>query len=276
MRRCISLLKTGLCALLPAGCILLLMSCGDSEMGGAVEVPEMETKADSVAMQVFEAFGGPEAWASLRYLRFDFGGGTESTRNIRASHLWDRHTGDYRVEMMGGQDTVYVALFNVNTREGDVYLNGEPVEGPRREELLEQAYVRFINDTYWLLMPVKMFDPGVTRTYVSDSSSAGTEVIQLSFADVGLTPGDRYWVYVDAATGRVDRWAFHLQSHPPDHVPVPIEWTAYKTLQVPAGEILVAERKVRDGFVTYTDNVEAPREVEDGAFTDPNPMLTGS
>lgn len=237
---------------------------------------EINTKADSVAMQVYEEFGGPAAWASLPYLRFDFGGGTDSTREVSARHLWNRMTGDYRVEMMGGGDTVHVALMNVNTQEGEVYLNGEPVDSTQREELLEQAYRRYINDSYWLLMPVKMMDPGVTRTYVADSSNAETDVLRLSFADVGLTPGDQYWVYVDAETDRVDQWAFRLQHHPADHVPTPIKWTGYKTLQAPAGEILVAERKVGPGFVLYTDNVEAPSEVEEGAFTDPNPMLTGS
>jgi hypothetical protein len=60
-------------------------------------------------------------------------------------------------------------------------------------------------------------------------------------------------------------------------VPQPIQWTAYKTLQAPGGEILVAERKVRsNGSVTYTDSVAAPAEVDDAVFTDPNPRLMGS
>ena len=262
-----------------AGLLILLFSaCGGTpaENAGAADLPDLNTRADSVAMQVYEAFGGPEAWGSLRYLRFDFGGGTETERNVRARHLWDRMSGDYRLEMLGEGDTVHVALFSVDSREGEVYLNGSPVGEARRDELLERAYRRFINDTYWLLMPVKMLDPGVNRTYVSDSSTAETEVIQLSFDEVGLTPGDRYWVYVDSETGRVEQWAYHLEGHPPNHVPTPIEWTGYRTLQAPAGEILVAERKVGPGFVLYTDNVEAPDEVEEGAFTDPTPMLSGS
>ena len=261
--------------------LFLLAACetpspeGD-DTASAVDTFQITSRADSIAMQVYEEFGGPEAWASLPYLRFDFAGGTDSTRQLRASHLWDRMSGDYRLEMMGGVDTVYVALMNVNTREGEVYLNGEPVDSTQRTELLERAYRRYINDSYWLLAPVKMMDPGVSRTYVADSSTAETDVLRLSFADVGLTPGDQYWLYVDAQTDRVDQWAYRLQHHPQDHVPTPIEWTDYKTLQAPAGEILVAERKVGPGYVMYTDNVQAPAEVEDGAFTDPTPMLTGS
>ena len=260
--------------------LLLIAACAQPETereAVSADTIAVETKADSVAMHVYEAFGGPEAWASLPYLRFDFAGGNDSVRTVRGRHLWDRMTGRYRVEMPVNDDTVYVAVFNVNSREGEVYLNGAPVDSTRKEQLMQQAYTRYINDMYWLLMPVKMFDPGVTRIYEADSSDAETDVLRLSFDSVGLTPGDQYWVYVDKASGRVKSWAFKLQGHPADHVPQPIEWAGYTTLQAPEGEILVSERKVRpNGGITFTDNVAAPADVDDAAFTDPNPRLAGS
>lgn len=259
---------------------LIVSACmeqpADTSGASAMDTLAVQTRADSVAMNVYQEFGGPDAWSSLRLLRFDFAGGTDSTRNLRARHLWNRESGDYRVEMPQGEDSVYVALFNVNTRSGSVYLNGEPVDTTRETELLQNAYRRFVNDSYWLLMPVKMFDPGVTRAYVADSSDADTDVLRLSFSDVGLTPGDQYWIYVDRETGRIEKWAYQLQHHGPDHVPQPIEWSGYKTMEAPGGEVLVSERKVGPGFVLYTDNVAVPTEVEDGAFTDPNPMLSDS
>lgn len=256
--------------------LLVAAACSEPAADGpgiAAELPALETRADSVAMQVYEAYGGPAAWSALRYLRFDFATGSDTSRSVRARHLWDRSTGDYRLEMPSGEDTVYVALFSVNSREGDVYLNGAEVDSVREAELLESAYRRFINDTYWLLMPVKLLDPGVNRTYVADSSDAERDVLHLSFGDVGLTPGDQYWVYVDRETGLVDQWAYRLQGHEPDHVPEPIAWAGHKTLETPAGPIVVSERKPRPGFVLFTDNVAVPTEVPDGAFTDPQPML---
>lgn len=236
----------------------------------------VETMADTVAMRVYDSMGGPQAWAALPHLQFDFATGNDTSRTLRARHLWNRATGDYRVEMPAGQDSLYVATFNVNTREGDVYLNGEAVEGESKDELLEQAYARFINDSYWLLMPVKMMDPGVQRSYEADSSTDAMEVVRLSFDSVGLTPGDQYWVYVDRESGRVDHWAYHLQRQPADHIPRPIRWTDYKSFDTPHGTITVAERKVGDGFVIYTDNVEVPDELPEGAFSDPNPVLIDS
>lgn len=241
--------------------------------GAASDTMAVETRADSIAMKAYEAMGGPDAWAALPALRFDFASGNDTSRTLRASHLWNRQTGEYRVEMPAGADSVYVALFDIDTREGDVYLNGVEADSATARQVLEQAYRRFINDSYWLLMPVKMMDPGVTRVYEADSSASGEDVVRLSFEGVGITPGDQYWVYIDPESGRVNRWAFRLQGHPPDHVPQPIRWTDYKSIDTHAGTITVSERKVRNGSVTYTDNVSVPEELPEGAFSDPNPIL---
>lgn len=262
-----------LSALLAAGCAG--ESAPEVSATADAEVPSLETRADSVAMQLYEALGGPEAWQSLPYLRFTFAVGQEGERQPVAHHLWNRQTGDYRLEWEEGSDSSYVALFNTDTQEGQVYLNGESVDSSENDELLEQAYRRFINDTYWFLAPVKVFDEGVRRAYVADSSDAETDVIRLTFEDVGLTPGDRYWLYVDEETGMLDRWAFHLQGMPEDASPRFSRWTGYETLSAPAGSVRVATRKEAvggDGAI-YTDNVEAPTDVPEALFTDPAASL---
>lgn len=259
--------------------ILSTTGCGSSadESGvSAADTMKVETRADSVAMRAYEFMGGPDAWAALPAIRFDFASGNDTSRTLRASHLWNRKTGEYRVEMPRGGDSTYVALFNVNTREGDVYLNGQQVDSTTENQMMEQAYSRFINDTYWMLMPTKMMDPGVERTYVADSSTSQIDVVRLQFEEVGLTPGDTYWVYVDKNSGRVEKWAYRLQGHPPDHVPRPIGWTDYKSFETPAGTITVSERKVGNGFAIYTDNAAVPDEMPEGAFSDPNPILSDS
>lgn len=264
--------------------LLLLTSfatsaCEDAsrrDTGTVADTMVVETAADSVAMNVYEGMGGPEAWAALPHLQFDFATGNDTSRTLRARHLWNRETGEYRLEMPAGEDSVYVAIFDVDTRDGDVYLNGEAVGDEAKQGVLEQAYGRFINDSYWLLMPVKMMDPGVERVYEPDSSTAAMDVVRLSFQNVGLTPGDRYWVYVDRESGRVAHWAFHLERQAADHIPQPIQWTDYKSFNTAGGTITVSERKVGDGFVIYTDNVEVPEELPEGAFSDPNPILIDS
>jgi hypothetical protein len=196
-------------------------------------------------------------------------------------HFWDRTTGDYRVEWNEGPDSSYVALVNVRgvtdgVPSGEAYLNGTPLEGDAARAARDEAYGRFINDTYWLLAPVKTFDPGVNRSYLPDSSTATHDVLHLSFGDVGLTPGDEYWLYVSKDTGRLDRWAFHLQSMPDDAPAQAFNWTGYTTLQAPDGSVELSTRKEAVGGdnALLTNQLALPSSPPDGAFTTPEPMLT--
>jgi hypothetical protein len=235
----------------------------------SVTLPPLETHADSVAMRVYEAMGGPEAWAQLRYLGFEFTFQPEGgERRPGRKHFWDRKTGAYRLRWTRGADTTYTVLFNVNTKEGTAYRNGAPVDSTENDGLLASAYRSFINDTYWLLMPVKMLDPGVNRAYDADSSDAATDVIRLTFGEVGLTPKDTYWVYVDKAGRLVRHWAYVLQGRegrPPTHW----DWTGYETFETPAGPLRLATRKVGNAGAILTDRIVMPARAPEGIFTDP-------
>ena len=57
----------------------------------------------------------------------------------------------------------------------------------------------------------------------TDSAHAGVvyDRLALSFEKVGMTPGDRYWVYVNRANHRVEKWEHLLQ----DAQPPPVPWT---------------------------------------------------
>ena len=272
-----------LAALLAVGA--LLAGCASSDGNSSAAEPAMtdtltlETTADSVAARLLEAHGA-DALASAPYLRFNFAVETPEGTRVIGRHLWDRTTGDYRVEWASGPDSSYVALVNVRdvtdgVPSGEAYLNGTPLEGEAAQAAREEAYGRFINDTYWLLAPVKTFDPGVNRSYLPDSSTAAHDVLHLTFGDVGLTPDDEYWLYVSTETGRLDRWAFHLQGMPDDAPPQAFEWTGYTTLQAPDGPVELSTRKEAVGGTNtlLTNQLALPSSPPDGAFSTPEPML---
>ena len=88
---------------------------------------------------------------------------------------------------------------------GRSWLDGEELEGSDVKKALDRAYGRFINDTYWLLMPAKMQDPGVNLASEGEAAKDGKtyDVVRLTFGEgVGLTPQDTYWAYVSKASGR--------------------------------------------------------------------------
>lgn len=238
---------------------------------------DLENRADTLAMELYEELGGPEAWASLPYLRFTFAVERSGERTPVAHHFWDRTSGRYRVEWNSqNDDTTFVALFDVDAHEGgSVYANGSAVDTARADALLDQAYRRYINDTYWLLAPVKLLDPGVDLETVPDSTTAEELVLHATFEDVGLTPGDQYWYTVDRESGRMSQWAYHLQSYEPDQPPSRFQWTGYQSFEAPAGTIWMATRKqaIDGNTAILTDQIATLEEAPDEIFSDPSPRL---
>lgn len=231
------------------------------------------TRADTLARAAYDAMGGPQVWERVRFLRFDFGPEQNGRPSpSRRRHLWDRTTGDYRLEV-GRGDSLYVVLFNTQTKAGQAFQSPSrtdtaafaPVPSERQQGWIDRAYRAFINDTYWLLQPTKLFDPGVVRSYAADSSGSGRQVLALAFAGVGLTPGDRYWLYFDAGRALPSAWRFHLQG---DAAAGPlIRSSGDTTLRTPYGPATLRRRHAMPGRTILTDAVALPAAVDPRLFT---------
>jgi len=234
--------------------------------GGAVIArAESDPRAVAIADQVMEAVGGKAAWNATRYLRFDFAVEREGKTVVRRAHTWDKWTGRHRLEAKTKDGDPYVVVMNVNTKEGAAYVKGAPVEGETAKKLLADAYGAWINDTYWLLMPYKMRDPGVSLKLEGEAKEGDTtyDKVLLTFANVGLTPNDRYWAYVNRGTHLMDKWEFVLQGQKPPAVPF-----AWKNWQR-HGKILLSTDKVnlRDGTRIFFPVLDVPTTIADAVFT---------
>lgn len=172
-----------------------------------------DPKAVELAKSVMQAMGGEDAWKKIHFVRYDFivsmGGQTRANR----SHLWDKWSGRYRFESKTKDGKSQVVLFNVNDQRGDVYVDGARIEGDDAAAALKGAHSAFINDMYWLAMPWKWLDPGVNLKYAgpSEHDAQKCEMVELSFNNVGLTPGDRYKAYVAEGSKLMTYWEYTLQ-----------------------------------------------------------------
>lgn len=177
---------------------------------GAMPPAAAADPAEEVALELAQAMGGRDRWRALRYLRFDWVVERDGEEASRVRHLWDKHTGRYRVEWRSREGQAVQVLFDVDSRRGRAWVDGAAAAD---STLLERAYGRFVNDTYWLLMPWKLEDPGVRLEHAGTAEVDGKtyDILHLSFDRVGLTPGDHYWAYVDRSTHRMDRWAYFLE-----------------------------------------------------------------
>ena len=161
-----------------------------------------------------EAMGGQEAMNHAQFLRFDWAVERGGKEVAHVHHLWDRSTGRYRVEWKTKDGKNVQVLFDVDTKAGKVWIDGKPASPEDENTYLGKAYGRFINDSYWLLMPCKLLDPHVNLDYQGEKEVDGKlyNVVHVTFDHVGLTPGDQYWAFLNKRTQIMDRWAYFLES----------------------------------------------------------------
>jgi hypothetical protein len=202
-----------------------------------------DPQAIAVADRVLAAMGGAEAWAGTRALVFTFAVARGDTELTRRTHYWDRARGWHRVEGVDHAQRSFVIIHDLaDSTVSLAVIDGQPVEdAAERRRLKAAAHAMWVNDTYWLLMPFKLKDPGVHLAYMDVETFNGRpmDVIQVSFDQVGLTPGDHYWAYVNQETGLMERWAFRLESMPPDAPPKAFRWINWQRY----GKILLSDAK---------------------------------
>ena len=248
----------------------LLLSC--LVLGSGLGVPPAlaraaDARAAAMADRVMQALGGTEAWNKTRYLRFDFAVDRGGKNVMRRSHTWDKWTGRYRLEATTREGEAYLVLLNIGSKDGRAWLKGAELQGDEARKYLEQAYAAWVNDTYWLLMPYKMKDPGVALAVDGEESKGGEtwDKLRLTFDNVGLTPKDKYWAYVNRKTGLVDRWDYVLKGE--RKPPTTFTWQNWKKY----GNVMLADdrRNPADDARIYFPVLEVPGSLPDVLFTAP-------
>ena len=146
--------------------------------------------APIVVDMVWGHVGGKDNYEKVRYLEFTWAYEADGEVKGARNHVWDRYTGDYVLEMKdrdtGDDIKVY---FNVQSKEGVALVNGEPFEADAAREMLDRAYGVYINDTYWLLAPLKLDDYGVRLKALGHSN--GETITPFDEPTFRLDSGDR-------------------------------------------------------------------------------------
>jgi hypothetical protein len=164
-----------------------------------------DQKAIEIADKVMDAMGGRKNWDKTRYITWVFFG-------VR-KHIWDKWTGNVRIE---GLKDKSVSLLNINNNTGSIYRNGTFVKDPDSlANFLKIAKGQWINDSYWLVMPYKLKDSGVTLKYLGEAKTQKEEdayLLGLTFKEVGDTPQNKYQVWVSKANNLVVQWAYFAKA----------------------------------------------------------------
>ncbi|MBK6993735.1 MAG: hypothetical protein IPH31_01955 [Lewinellaceae bacterium] len=164
-------------------------------------VANSDAKAIAIADEVMQAMGGRKAWDDTGFLSWNF--------FDRRKLLWDKKTGICQIVWNTRPLSVIV---NLNNGTGRVSIGGvEQTHPDSLSKYLDMGKKVWINDSYWLVMPFKMKDSGVTLKYLGEfNTEAGeaADLIQMTFSGVGVTPDNKYHVWVDKKTRLVTQWAY--------------------------------------------------------------------
>jgi hypothetical protein len=162
--------------------------------------------APALADAVWKASGG-ENLPAVKTIDFTFTVKKLGKTLVTAEHHWDMAAGTDRVKWNGKDVTVNLA-------------------SPATEGDGKTAYARWVNDSYWLLAPLKLKDHGVNVTDEGKKEMDGAEreVLKLSFGQVGLTPNDQYRLYIDPKTKLISSWDYMPEPGKSIHA----TWTGYE------------------------------------------------
>ncbi len=158
-----------------------------------------DAKAIALADEVMRKLGGRENWDKTHYVMWRFFG--------RRLHVRDKWTGNLRLERADE-----IILMNLNTQKGRAWKKGEEIVHPDSlAKSLKFGYEAWVNDSYWMFMPYKLKDSGVTLKYMGEgkmADSTAAEILQLTFENVGVTPQNKYLIYIDKTTKLVGYWDY--------------------------------------------------------------------
>lgn len=181
----------------------------------ATEAAEPDSPADALARELWRSAGG-ERLDEVAQIDFRFVVTDDGEPVFEAAHRWDRRNGRDRISWTNRQGELNDAVVMLATKRGCGHVDGRPVDGDPLVALAQSAYGRWVNDAYWLMVPLKVLDPGVSRRVLEPEGE--TRRLELTFDSVGLTPGDRYVLEVDPE-GRLTRWEMALEGAEPGDEP---------------------------------------------------------
>lgn len=224
----------------------------DKTTQDVVTLGTADKKSASLVSQSVDAMGGQAAYDAIDIISWTFFG---------ARHLvWDKSQNLVRIDSPR-DSSIY--LLDMNTMEG-VYAKDGVVEKDAAilKQKMEKAKSIWINDSYWLVMPWKLRDPGVSLNYLRQDTLKNkivADVLELTFDGVGETPNNKYEVFVDQSDHMIKQWSFFKEAKQAEPSRV-WPWDNYKSID---GIQISFDRSDKSG----PSNVRTYDSVDDKVFS---------
>jgi len=166
-----------------------------------------------ISDKLWEAIGGEDNWQHARYFMFScIGGPDDSFTQGKRTYLWDKQEGHCRFEGITTDDESVIALFNLKTHTGSVYINGEKLSNPKTSiDVINEVSTEFERDASLLFLPTAI--EGSRGSFmVTGEKLIGSQrftVVDVKNHKTSFEASVDGQLFVDAQTGRIQQWLPH-------------------------------------------------------------------
>ena len=187
-------------------------------------IGKQSVEADALAQKMWIAINH-QAYENTRFLEWTF--------NERNHYLWDKEEG--LVTVSWKDYTVRLDL--IELEQSTVLKKGELLHDSEKTGLINKANAYFNNDSFWLVAPNKLFDPGTERRLVILDN--GEEALLVTYTAGGNTPGDSYlWLLEESGLPKAFKmWVSILPIGG-----LEAKWKTWKTME--SGALLPTEHSL--------------------------------
>jgi hypothetical protein len=217
------------------------------------DMANSDPRAVEIADSIMIAMGGRKNWDNTRYISWNFFGGRDL--------IWDKRDNKVRIESFKDSITYLVDLDKL---KGRVSVRGQEIKEPDSlSKMLSKGKSIWINDSYWLLMPFKLKDTGLTLKYIGEdtlTTGAKCNVLELTFKDIGDTPQNKYRIFVDENDNLVKQWSYYSNARQ-DSANFTRPWDNYQKY----GDILISADRSDGGG---PKNVKVDDNLPEKIFTE--------
>ena len=147
-------------------------------------IGEQGIEADALAQKMLDALNY-EAFNNTNYLEWTY-------RN-KNHYKW--YKSDDICQVIWKDYKVILRLGDIE--KSQAFIHNFEVHDKQAQELIQQAYDNFNNDSFWLTAPYKILDEGAERRLITLQN--GTKGLLITYTLGGSTPGDSYlWQLKDS------------------------------------------------------------------------------
>lgn len=172
--------------------VLILYQVIDKPLPKGEAGPAAEALADKMLNAL-----NKEGWDTTYAVQWSFNG---------HDYLWDRKNDLVQVKWDD-----YEVLLKTKQLKGMAFKNSNTLEGDAsHQKAISTAWEYFANDSFWLIAPYKIRDPGTERFIVETEDG---DALMVHYTSGGVTPGDTYLWFLDNNNKPI-AWRFWVEIIP--------------------------------------------------------------